>query len=160
MKKLFLILCLFFPLSSRPAPQDRIGDYIKYKIWDSGKISYKKSEVLQFDFLTHSFLVREIDTDDGGFFKIEDDWVPEKLISTPAQGQKIISECEQNSGKLESFLIDDQSFTVCRKNSYKESIYDLLGIFPLEGRAKLVNFEDVNLIADLIAFHWAHPENF
>ena len=154
MKTLFFLIFLF-SARALAKPEDRVGDYIKFKYQIDGKTSFKKSEILQYQSKTNSYLIRETSTAAGEEASIEDHWSLAKYVYTPEQGQKDLAECTRSSGKLGTYSVEGESYPVCRKDWYVNS-YDLIGSFPIEGRAVVVNYDDVNLIAELIAFHWAN----
>ncbi|MGZ3694649.1 MAG: hypothetical protein ACXWQO_10740 [Bdellovibrionota bacterium] len=153
-----LLLALFLaPIVAFANPQDHIGDYVKYEYsWPNPyHIVSRKMTILAYDTEKKSFQVEESYTTGEGSPVTVNYWISENDIFTPERGQAEVAQCQKKLGTPEKFVIDGISYDVCKRYFTEDASYELIGPFPVFGRAKLEILNDTPATEALVEFHWA-----
>lgn len=150
MKKLFLSLLIFLPLSLFAA-QERIGDYALYDVsLKEGAQFELRSEVKAYDPLAERYQVTLTYTFADGRVTSRSEWVNAQDLATPAYGQRLLDNCEQIGGQLEVRQIATKDYDTCRVDF--SGVISIYGVFPINAQAYS---ETSQAVVELKEFSWA-----
>lgn len=153
--KYFWLSFLLAPAIAFAAPEDHLGDWVKYKL--SGvqieDALYRKSVVKSYDAKAKTFEIEESLALPDGSVDTYTNTVRERDLYSVERGEQEVADC-QKRGEAETYTVNGRAYTVCNVHFPNDPSYELMGPFPVFGRAKLAIIDDVPGYQDLVDFGW------
>jgi hypothetical protein len=154
--KILWFWLLLAPALTFAAPEDHVGDWAKYKL-SGAQIEdalYRKAVVASYDPSSQTYVIEESLALPDGTVDSYTNTVREADLYTVERGQQVVADC-QTRGEAETYTVNGQTFAVCNVHFPNDASYELMGPFPVYGRAKLAIMNDMPGTQELIDFHWA-----